>query len=127
MTILLDTHTLLWFLQNDPQLPTTTRTRIETTPTIFVSIISLWEIAIKSNIGKLTISIPFNDLETELITQGITQLPISFSDLKIYHSLPLHHRDPFDRILISQAINHNLPFISRDTEFGPYPIQQIWA
>jgi PIN domain nuclease of toxin-antitoxin system len=126
MTILLDTHTLLWFLENNPQLPTSTRTRIETTPIVFTSIVSLWEIAIKSNIGKLTLTFPFSQLETELITQGITQLPISFSDLTTYHSLPLHHRDPFDRILIAQAINHSLPFISRDTEFAPYPIQQIW-
>jgi PIN domain nuclease of toxin-antitoxin system len=126
MTILLDTHTLLWFLESNPQLPITTRTRIETTPIVFTSIVSLWEIAIKSNIGKLALSIPFNHLETELITQGITQLPITFSDLTTYHSLPLYHRDPFDRIIIAQAINHSLPFISRDTEFAPYPIQQIW-
>jgi PIN domain nuclease of toxin-antitoxin system len=126
MTILLDTHTLLWFLENDPQLPTTTRTRIETTATAFISIVSLWEIAIKTNIGKLTLTIPFSQLQTELTTQNITQLPITFSDLETYHNLPLHHRDPFDRLLISQAINHNLPFISRDTEFAPYPIEQIW-
>ena len=68
----------------------------------------------------------FSDIQPELSTQGITQLPITFTDLEIYLSLPLHHRDPFDRILISQAINHNLIFISRDTEFGPYPIQQVW-
>ncbi|NJM48492.1 MAG: type II toxin-antitoxin system VapC family toxin [Alkalinema sp. RU_4_3] len=126
MTLLLDTHTILWFLENDPQLPTQTRTRIETSPTVLVSIISLWEIAIKTNIGKLTLSFPFSDLESELITQNITQLSITFSDLTIYHSLPLHHRDPFDRLLIAQAMNHSLPFISRDTEFAPYPIQQIW-
>jgi PIN domain nuclease of toxin-antitoxin system len=126
MTILLDTHTLLWFLENDPQLPPNIRTRIETSPTVFISIVSLWEIAIKANISKLTLSFPFSDLETELTTQNITQLPITFSDLETYHSLPLHHRDPFDRLLIAQAINHNLPFISCDTEFGPYPIQQIW-
>lgn len=126
MTILLDTHPLLWFLENNPQLPTATRTRIETTPIVFTSIVSLWEIAIKSNISKLTLSIPFSQIETELITQGITQLPISFSDLTTYHSLPLHHRDPFDRLLIAQAMNHSRPFISRDTEFALYPIQQIW-
>jgi PIN domain nuclease of toxin-antitoxin system len=126
MTILLDTHTLLWFLENNPQLPASTRTRIESTSTVFVSIVSLWEISIKANIGKLNLSIPFSDIQSELITQGITQLPITFTDLEIYLSLPLHHRDPFDRILIAQAINHSLAFISRDTEFGPYPIQQIW-
>ena len=59
MTILLDTHTILWFLENNPKLPTTTRNRIETTPTVFVSIVSLWEICIKANISKLNLSIPF--------------------------------------------------------------------
>ena len=126
MTILLDTHTLLWFLENDPQLPNRTRIRIQTSTTVFISLVSLWEIAIKTNMGKLIFPIPFSQLQPELITQNFTQLPITFSDLEIYHGLPLHHRDPFDRLLISQAINHNLIFISRDTEFGPYPIQQVW-
>ena len=63
MTYLLDTHALIWFLENDPQLPQTTRNQIETTPTIFVSIVSLWEIAIKTNIAKLTLSVPFNAIE----------------------------------------------------------------
>ena len=126
MTHLLDTHTLIWFLENDPQLPASTRSLIETTPTIYISIASLWEIAIKTNIGKLNLSFPFNTIEPNLITLGITQLPITIKDLETYLTLPLHHRDPFDRILISQAINHSLSFISRDTEFRPYPIQQVW-
>jgi len=126
MTILLDTHTLIWFLDNDPQLPIKTRTIIETTPTVFVSIVSLWEIAIKANIGKLSLSFPFNTIEPTLNSQGITQLPISFNDLEIYLNLPLHHRDPFDRILIAQAMNHNLTFISKDTQLTPYKIQCQW-
>jgi PIN domain nuclease of toxin-antitoxin system len=97
MSHLLDTHTLIWFLENDSRLPSMTRTQIETTPTVFVSIVSLWEIAIKANIGKLTLSFPFNTIAPNLITAGITQLPITFKDLEIYLSLPLHHRDSFDR------------------------------
>ena len=126
MTHLLDTHTLIWFLENDPQLPASTRSLIETTPTVYISIVSLWEIAIKTNIGKLNLSFSFNTIEPNLTTLGITQLPITIKDLETYLTLPLHHRDPFDRILISQAINHSLSFISRDTEFRPYPIQQVW-
>jgi PIN domain nuclease of toxin-antitoxin system len=126
MTILLDTHTLIWFLDNDPQLPIKTRTLIETTPTVFLSIVSLWEIAIKANIRKLSLSFPFNTIEPTLNSQGITQLPISFNDLEIYLNLPLHHRDPFDRILIAQAMNHNLTFISKDTQLTPYKIQCQW-
>jgi PIN domain nuclease of toxin-antitoxin system len=109
MTILLDTHTLLWFLENNPKLPTTTRTRIETTPTVFVSIVSLWEISIKANIGKLNLSMTFSDIQPELSTQGITQLPITFTDLEIYLSLPLHHRDPFVREASRKRIGFSLP------------------
>ncbi|MFM6064534.1 MAG: type II toxin-antitoxin system VapC family toxin [Microcystis panniformis] len=126
MTYLLDTHALIWFLENDPQLPQTTRNQIETTPTIFVSIVSLWEIAIKTNIAKLTFSVPFNAIEANLIALGITQLPIAFADLEIYLSLPLHHRDPFDRLLIAQAINYSLTLISQDTPMDAYLIQRFW-
>ncbi len=126
MTILLDTHILIWFLNNEAQLPLKTRNLIETSPTVFVSIGSLWEIAIKANIGKLTLSFPFNTIEPTLKTQGITQLPITFNDLEIYLNLPLHHRDPFDRILIAQAMNHNLIFISKDTQLTQYNIQCQW-
>ena len=127
MTLLLDTHALIWFLENDPRLPPNTRTQIETTPTVFVSIASLWEIAIKANIGKLSLSFPFKTIAPNLITTGIAELPISFTDLEIYLSLPLHHRDPFDRILIAQAMNHSLDFISQDTQMDAYPIQRIWG
>lgn len=126
MAYLLDTHALIWFLENDPQLPQNTRTQIETTPMVFVSIVSLWEIAIKANIGKLTLSFPFNTIETNLIDLGITQLSISFADLEIYLSLPLHHRDPFDRLLIAQTINYSLALISQDPQMDAYPIQRFW-
>jgi PIN domain nuclease of toxin-antitoxin system len=126
MAYLLDTHTLIWFLENDPRLPAATRTQIETTPTIFISVVSLWEIAIKANIGKLDLSFPFSTIASNLTTIGITEVPIAFKDLEIYLSLPLHHRDPFDRILIAQAMNHSLIFISQDTQMDAYPIQRFW-
>ncbi len=126
MTLLLDTHALIWFLDNDTRLPATTRTQIETTPTVFVSIASLWEISIKANINKLDLSAPFSTIEPNLVALGITQLPITFKDLEIYLSLPLHHRDPFDRILIAQAINHSLFLVSQDTQMDAYAIQRLW-
>jgi PIN domain nuclease of toxin-antitoxin system len=126
MTLLLDTHALIWFLDNDTRLPASTRSQIETTPTVFVSIVSLWEIAIKANIGKLQLSAPFHTIEPNLAAIGIPQLPIHFKDLEIYLSLPLHHRDPFDRLLISQTINHSLSFISQDTQMDAYSIQRLW-
>ncbi|MGF1519314.1 MAG: type II toxin-antitoxin system VapC family toxin [Nodosilinea sp.] len=126
MTLLLDTHALIWFLDNDTRLPATTRTQIETTPTVLVSIASLWEISIKANIGKLDLSAPFSTIEPNLVALGITQLPITFKDLEIYLSLPLHHRDPFDRILIAQTINHSLSLVSQDTQMDAYAIQRLW-
>lgn len=126
MTLLLDTHALIWFLDNDTRLPATTRTQIETTPTVFVSIASLWEISIKANIGKLDLSAPFSTIEPNLVALGITQLPITFKDLEIYLSLPLHHRDPFDRILIAQTINHSLLLVSQDTQIDAYAMQRLW-
>ena len=86
MTYLLDTHTLIWFLENDPRLPAVTRTQIETTPTIFVSIVSVWEIAIKANIGKLDLSFPFSTIAPNLISLEIAELPITFTDLEIVTS-----------------------------------------
>jgi len=126
MSILLDTHALIWFLDNDTRLPVSTRTQIETTPTVFVSVASLWEIAIKANIGKLDLSAPFSTIEPNLIALGISQLPITFKDLEVYLSLPLHHRDPFDRILIAQAISYSLYLVSQDTQMDAYAIHRLW-
>ena len=126
MTLLLDTHALIWFLDDDARLPINARSRIETTPTVFISIASLWEIAIKANIGKLQLSAPFSTIEPNLVNLGITQLPINVKDLEVYLSLPLHHRDPFDRILLAQAINHSLSLVSQDTQMDAYSIQRLW-
>ena len=126
MIYLLDTHALIWFLEEDAQLPEITRVQIETTPTVFLSTASLWEIAIKANIGKLTLSYPFRTIESILTDLGIVQLPITFADLEVYLTLPLHHRDPFDRLLVAQAIEHSLTLISRDTRMDAYKVQRFW-
>jgi PIN domain nuclease of toxin-antitoxin system len=127
MTILLDTHTLIWFLDDDSRLPPTTKIQIESTPAVFISVASIWEIAIKINIGKLTLSVPFETLHLNLVTTGITLLPITFADTETYLRLPLHHRDPFDRILIAQAMNHALALISQDSKMDAYSIQRFWG
>lgn len=124
--MLLDTHALLWFLGNDARLPSATKQRIEDADTVLVSIASLWEIAIKANIGKLTLFTSFETIETNLINLGIEILFIAFEDLVTYLSLPLHHRDPFDRILVAQAVNRSLILISRDTQFDAYSSQRLW-
>ena len=123
---LLDTHTLIWFLDNDSRLPISTKKQIELAESVFVSIVSIWEIAIKINIGKLNLRTNFQEIEQNLVTQDISILSIATSDAKTYLSLPLYHRDPFDRILIAQSINHNLTLISCDTQFDAYPITRLW-
>lgn len=127
MSLLLDTHALIWFLDNDTRLPISIRSRIETTPDVFISTASLWEIAIKANIGKLELSAPFSTIESNLVALKITQLPITFKDLEFYLSLPLHHRDPFDRLLIAQATHHSLVLVSQDTQMDAYSIQRLWS
>lgn len=127
MTILLDTHTLIWFLDDDSRLPPATKNQIERTPAVFTSVASIWEIAIKVNIGKLSLSVPFYTLHQNLVTTGITLLPITFADTETYLALPLHHRDPFDRILVAQALNYSLALISQDPKMDAYSIQRFWG
>ena len=125
--ILLDTHVLIWFVSNDANLPDAVREKVEVSKTVFFSIASLWEMAIKLNIGKLPLKGAFEDLEPRMVEAGITTLPVTFIDTVQYRRLPLHHRDPFDRILVAQAINYDLTLISRDTAFDAYPIQRVWG
>jgi PIN domain nuclease of toxin-antitoxin system len=97
---LLDTHTLIWFLDNDSRLPISTKKQIESAESVFVSIVSIWEIAIKINIGKLSLKANFQEIQRNLVTQDISILSIAISDTNTYLSLPLHHRDPFVRIQV---------------------------
>ena len=126
--MLLDTHAFLWFLDNNPKLPKSIKEQIENTESVFVSLASIWEIAIKVNIGKLTLKTPLETIQENLITLNIQQLAITFEDAITYASLPLSstHRDPFDRILVAQAINRSLHLVSADKKLDAYPIDRIW-
>jgi PIN domain nuclease of toxin-antitoxin system len=127
MRILVDTHTLLWYLQGDISLSSAALNAIESTENdVFVSIASLWEIAIKLGLNKLEIKRPFENLETDLERLDIKILSISFADLQIYRSLPLHHRDPFDRLLVAQSIGNSLTIVTRDPFFEAYSVRVLW-
>ena len=127
MNALLDTHIFLWYLQGNLFLSNALRDAIESEEnTLYFSIISLWEIAIKLRINKLDLQRPFSALQEELKELKISTLPVSFADAEIYLTLPLHHRDPFDRIIIAQAIHHKLSLISRDAVLDAYPFQRLW-
>ncbi|MDX2241307.1 MAG: type II toxin-antitoxin system VapC family toxin [Leptolyngbyaceae cyanobacterium bins.302] len=125
-SFLIDTHTFIWLTENDLKLPDTLRITIDTADLVYLSIASLWEMAIKLQLGKLSLQQDYETIGATLEDSDILVLPISFKDTIQVRNLPLYHRDPFDRILISQAMNHSLPIVSTDAAFV-YSIQRVWA
>jgi PIN domain nuclease of toxin-antitoxin system len=124
---LLDTHGFLWLIQGDPKLSERARAVIsDDANQLYFSVASIWEITIKLNIGKLKIGHTIEDIYTLLAQLKIEILPIDRLDLNRYLTLPLHHRDPFDRILIAQAIERDLVLVSADESFRAYLVQQLW-
>jgi PIN domain nuclease of toxin-antitoxin system len=130
MRLLLDTHTFIWYLTDNSRLSNQVIELInDENNQILLSIASLWEIAIKQSIGKLTLNqpLPFEVFITQQLNlNNFTLLNITVRDIAVISTLPLHHRDPFDRILIAQAIMGNIPVLSADTIFDAYPIQRLW-
>lgn len=127
MKVLLDTHTLIWFTEGTERLSTKAKSEIDTVSnTKFISIVSLWEIVIKSSNDKLEFKRSMIELNHFLSLNQIQILTITTDHLNTLSSLPFHHKDPFDRLLIAQAISENLTIISADRHFGVYPVQVIW-
>lgn len=128
MKVLLDTHAFLWFITDDPKLSTTGKTTIaDPKNDILISPASYWEVAIKVSIGKYPLNVSFESF----ITQGIDDnefeiLPIEPKHAAAITNLPLHHRDPFDRLIIAQAMVEQIQIVSGDEQFDAYPIQRIW-
>ena len=118
MNLLLDTHVVLWWLGDSPDLSTPARQAIvDTTNVCFVSAATLWEIEIKRALGKLSIPESYSDALTR---QGFRELPISWAHTCALRSLPPIHRDPFDRILIAQAMSDDLVIVTADKVIGRY-------
>jgi PIN domain nuclease of toxin-antitoxin system len=128
MMLLLDTHTLLWYLRDDPLLSPRAKALIEDpNHRKLVSIASCWELAIKAGLGKMTFTEPVRTLiEREVPANNLEFLPISLDHATAVEGLPLHHKDPFDRLLIAQAIIEGIPIVSIDLAFDPYAVQRIW-
>ncbi|NCD35306.1 MAG: type II toxin-antitoxin system VapC family toxin [Spartobacteria bacterium] len=128
MNILLDTHAYLWFLAGDDSLSAKARGAIESSDnTKFVSIASLWEITIKYRLGKLELEEDLRDVIAEYVSKnGFNLLPIEIEHLLVLNQLPMHHRDPFDRILISQCIADGMACISVDGAFKEYSLNVVW-
>lgn len=109
MKILIDTHVLLWGLQNEEKLSHRVQALLPVAD-VWISVASLWEIIAKAQIGKLVLPSPVGDyLAGKLTANGISVLPLTFDDVRRLQDLPLHHRDPFDRILIAQSLNESMP------------------
>jgi PIN domain nuclease of toxin-antitoxin system len=127
---LLDTHSLIWYALDDPRLSTTTRALIKDPDNlIMVSPASYWEIAIKVSIGKLNLNQPYEDfLALCQGPSGFRVLPIEPAHTTRLVTLPFPrgHKDPFDRLLIAQAIVEDMPIISVDATFDAYPVRRIW-
>jgi PIN domain nuclease of toxin-antitoxin system len=127
MAFLLDSHTFLWFVAADKQLPTSVKDKIEDiNQSCFLSAASLWEITIKHQIGKLDLDISLTELFDYVDRNQIEIIPITYEHLLTLSDLPNHHNDPFDRLIISQAIAEDLIVITRDKLFKKYKIKQQW-
>ncbi len=128
MKILLDTHAFLWFIEDSPKLSIEARSAIEdgfNEP--LLSVASLWEMAIKVSIGKLDLKKPFETfVPDQLELNGFDQLAISFQHIAAVAKLPFHHRDPFDRLLVAQALVEGIPLISADDLLDAYGVIRLW-
>ncbi len=128
MAFLLDTHAFLWFVSGDKQLPETVKAKIrDINEPCFLSVASLWEITIKKQIGKLTLDISLEELFEYADRNQIEIIQITYDHFLTLEKLPGHHNDPFDRLIVSQAIAENLTLISKDKGLKKYKIKQQWT
>ncbi|MEG4588249.1 type II toxin-antitoxin system VapC family toxin [Microcoleus sp. MOSTC5] len=128
MRLLLDTHTFIWYVTDNPRLSAHVKLLIEDENNEkLVSIASIWEMAIKHSIGRLNFSLPFMEFVGEQLTvSNIGLLEINLQHIEVVASLPLHHRDPFDRLIIAQSMAEQIPILSVDAIFDAYAIARVW-
>lgn len=128
MKLLLDTHSLLWFLSGDSKLSQLARNSIEDNSNEkFVSAGSLWETAIKVSIGKIKLTAAFEELfPGQLDQNGFDLLPVLTEHVRLLTTMPFHHRDPFDRLFVAQSMAGDMTIVSTDDIFDSYGIARIW-
>ena len=127
MKLLLDTHTFLWFIEDNPLLSADAKNLLESDVDLLISAASLWEIAIKISIGKLKLTQPFDAFISDQLTKNaIDLLPIAVPHLALVSTLPFRNRDPFDRLLVAQAIIEQIPIVSIDDIFDMYGANRMW-
>lgn len=128
MKLLLDTHAFIWLDSNPSRLSERVRALLQDpNNTLLLSVVSIWEIQIKNQLGKLQLRIPLAELvESQRQANMIEILPISLTHVLALDRLPLHHKDPFDRLLIAQANLESATLVSQDEMLSRYSIQLIW-
>jgi len=125
--LLLDTHAFIWFIDGNELLPAKVRNEIAHIENdCYISIASLWEIAIKYSNKRLNLKSDFHDIINLLADNNIKILPVEFAHLQSFLSIELIHKDPFDRIIIAQAIAENLTILTVDKEIVKYPVKCLW-
>ena len=128
MRLLLDTHTFLWFILDDPQLSAKAGSLIEDPANeVEVSPASYWEIAIKIKLGKYALPQPYQQfMETQIAANEFRILPIEPRHTALLTTMHLHHKDPFDRLIVAQALTEDLSIISVDSQLDAYGVQRLW-
>jgi PIN domain nuclease of toxin-antitoxin system len=128
MRLLLDTHAFIWYTTDSSRLTATGRSLIDNGENdILLSTASVWEMAIEHSIGRLTFSMPFMEfIKQQIAVNRIDILEITFDHIEVVASLLLHHRDPFDRLIIAQSMAQQIPILSVDAIFDAYAIAPVW-
>lgn len=127
MKLLLDTHAYVWFVVDDPRLSKKARRRIEAVDTVlYLSAASVWELAIKTSLGRFKVDGSFRDYIEERFMSGIRPLAIDWTHGAAVADLPWHHKDPFDRLIIAQSLVEKMPVVSGDPLFKAYGVDLIW-
>jgi len=127
MKLLLDTLAFLWFVAGDPQLSRAARRAMEAEDAeLYVSAACVWEMAIKAGLGRLTLPDPLEVYVAEKVASGFRMLPVEWQHAAAVEKLPAHHRDPFDRLLVAQALVENLTVVTCDEVFRSYGIKVVW-
>lgn len=127
MKLLVDTHAFIWFVEDDKNLPSHIRKELENTDNALIfSIASLWEMTIKMSLGKLIVNFKIEEVIEKISDNGFEILPVLPEHIIKLSQLPFIHRDPFDRMLISQGLSENIKIVSKDEIFDDYKIKRFW-
>ncbi len=128
MRVLLDTHAFIWLVTDDPKLsPTAKSIFLDSNNELLLSAVTAFEIAIKHSLGKLILREPPSTfLHNRILANALTPFPITIDHCLPLAELPFHHRDPFDRLLVAQALRENLPILSADDPLSAYGVERIW-